>query len=183
MEELLQVDLEVGPLLQVFHPFDGLLQNLVRSLRGRDLLLHPRLDFGHSLILEELNQPAIPSLQHRNFACDFLEAVVKVLLVIGSVDRQGLLQVVGEADVIHDVASALSPGNPVHTSNGLQQVVILHLLVDVHNLLDGGIKAGQEHVAHDQEGNPRVDLLRVAVIEAPLEVLDGIDLLPVLAQG
>ena len=42
LKELLQVDLEVGPLLQVFHALDGLLQDLVGSLRVGDLLLHPR---------------------------------------------------------------------------------------------------------------------------------------------
>jgi hypothetical protein len=88
--------------------------------------------------------------------------------------------VVGQSDVVHDVTTGLPLGDPVDSCDGLQQIVVFHLLVDVHHLLDGRIEAGQEHVAHDQEGNASVDLLRVVVVKPSLEVFDDINLLPLL---
>ena len=53
----------------------------------------------------------------------------------------------------------------VHAGDGLQQVVLPQPLVDVHHLLDRGVEAGEQHVAHDQEGDAGVDLVRVVEIE------------------
>ncbi len=89
---------------------------------------------------------------------------------------------VGQADVVDDEAAVLVLGHPVHPGDGLQQVVLPQLLVDVHHLLDRRVEAGQQHVADDQEGDAGQRLVRVVEVEGLAEVLDRIPALRFLAR-
>ena len=82
---------------------------------------------------------------------------------------------IGQTDVIHDVSTSLSFGDSVYSGDGLQEVVIFHLLVDVHDLFNRCIEAGEQHVAHDQERHACVDLLRVVVVEFAFEILHSVN--------
>ena len=81
---------------------------------------------------------------------------------------------VGQPDVVDDEAATLVLGHSIHARDGLQQVVLLQLLVDVHDLLYGRIEAGQQHVANDQKGDAGQILVVVVEIERFAEVLDRV---------
>ena len=65
--------------------------------------------------------------------------------------REGLLELVGQAEVIDDQAAGLVPEDAVDPGDGLHQAVALHRLVDVHRVQAGGVEAGQPHVADDHQ--------------------------------
>jgi hypothetical protein len=75
---------------------------------------------------------------------------------------QGLLELIGEAQVVDDEAARLVPEDAVHARDRLHQAVPLHRLVDVHRVQARRIEAREPHVAHDDE------LERVARILEPL---------------
>ena len=63
----------------------------------------------------------------------------------------GLLKLVGEADVVHHQAARLVAKDAVHARDRLHQPVAAHGLVDVHRVQAGRVEARQPHVAHDHE--------------------------------
>ena len=143
---------------------------------------HKRLDLPHAQGVKVLQQPVVPLIQHRQFRRDVLQPVPQLLqLVAGGVERQRIGQVIGEPDVIHDVAALLAMLDPVGAGNGLQEGVLTQLLVDVHHLFDGRIEPRQQHVAHDQERDPGVFLVRIFEVEAPTEVVHGLQARRLLA--
>ena len=52
---------------------------------------------------------------------------------------------------------------PVHAGDGLEQRVLLERRVEVHHLLDWRVEAGEQHVAHHQDGQ------RVGVVLEPFD--------------
>ena len=81
------------------------------------------------------------------------------------IELQRLCYIIEHAQVIHDQAVGLGLAEgAVGPANGLQEVVVLHRLVEIHHLQDGRIEAGQPHVAHDDQfsgSHPTIE------IEAP----------------
>ncbi len=67
------------------------------------------------------------------------------------VGRQRLLQLVGEAEVVHHQAARLVLEDAVHAGDGLHQPVPAHRLVHVHRVQARRVEAGQPHVAHDDD--------------------------------
>ncbi len=65
------------------------------------------------------------------------------------VGRQRLLQLVGEAEVVHHQPAGLVPEHAVHARDRLHQPVPAHRLVDVHRVQARRVEAGEPHVAHD----------------------------------
>ncbi|MCY4635210.1 MAG: hypothetical protein OXG04_12025, partial [Acidobacteria bacterium] len=47
----------------------------------------------------------------------------------------------------------------VHAGDGLEQRVLLERRVEIHDLLDRHVEAGEQHVAHDQDGQRVVPVL------------------------
>ena len=68
LEELLQVDLEVRPLLEVLHRLDRLLQDVVGLLGIGDRLLGKPLDLGNAQPDEQIDEPPVAGFQHGNLA-------------------------------------------------------------------------------------------------------------------
>ena len=96
---------------------------------------------------------------------------------------QGLIELLEDPEVVDDDAEFLQVVvRPVHPGNGLEQGVIAEPLVQVHDLEDGSIKSGEQHIADDENLHPREAVLRVIPLFLSLrarlrEVLYG--LLPV----
>jgi hypothetical protein len=60
--------------------------------------------------------------------------------------------VIKDADVVHDqTVSLLLAVGAVGTADRLQQVVVLHRLVQIHDLQDRRIEAGKELTGDDHE--------------------------------
>ena len=110
----------------------------------------------------------------------FLGAVGGGALALGvGVGFQGLLELVGDADVIHHQPAGLVLEHAVYAGNGLHQVVALHGLVHIHGVTAGRIEAGQPHIPHDHQPERVVD-----VLEALLEPFLGLLVVDVrLQQG
>ncbi len=66
-------------------------------------------------------------------------------------DGQRLLERLGDAPVVDDQAVRLAVGRAVHARDRLEQRVLLQRRVQVHDLLDGRVEAGEQHVADDQD--------------------------------
>ena len=77
------------------------------------------------------------------------------------VGGEGLLQVLGQAQVVHDQAARFVLEHAVDAGDGLHQAVAAHRLVDVHGVQAGGVEAGEPHVAHQH------DLQRVVGVAEP----------------
>ena len=71
------------------------------------------------------------------------------------VRRQRLFEFIGQADVIDDQPTRLVAEDSVHASDGLHQAVAAHRLVEVHGMQARSIKAGQPHIA-DEDDSERV---------------------------
>ncbi len=67
------------------------------------------------------------------------------------VGGERLLQLVGEAQVVHHQPAGLVPEHAVHAGDGLHQPVAAHRLVDVHRVQARRVEAGEPHVAHDHD--------------------------------
>ena len=64
-----------------------------------------------------------------------------------------VLEFRGDAPVVHDQAVGLLVAlRAVDAGDGLEQRVFLERGVQIHDLLDRGVEAGQQHVADDQDG-------------------------------
>ena len=64
---------------------------------------------------------------------------------------QGVLELVGQAQVIHHQPAGLVAEDAVDAGDGLHQPVALHRLVGVHGVQARRVEAGQPHVAHDDD--------------------------------
>jgi hypothetical protein len=67
------------------------------------------------------------------------------------VGGERLLELIGEAEVIHHQAAGLVAEDAVHAGDGLHEAVALHRLVGIHRVQAGRVEAGQPHVAHDHD--------------------------------
>ena len=67
------------------------------------------------------------------------------------VGGEGLAQLVGEAEVVHDEAAGLVLEDAVDAGDGLHEAVAAHGLVDVHGVQAGRVEAGEPHVADDDD--------------------------------
>ncbi|MNL15014.1 hypothetical protein D3C87_1359770 [compost metagenome] len=90
---------------------------------------------------------------------------------------------ISQADVVDDEASLLALRHPVHAGDGLEQIMLLEPLVDVHDLFDRRVEAGQQHVTDHQECDPGVGLVVVVEIEGLAEALNRIPVLRFLTRG
>src|SRR3984957_16043709 len=122
------------------------------------------LDLTNAQTLKKLKEASIPLFEDRDFRRQVFEAVLQVVQVLVGVYLQRFGKVVRQTDVIDDEAALFAVRNSIHARDGLEEVVLLQPLVDVHHLLDGRVEAGQQHVANDQERNARVRL--VGIIES-----------------
>ena len=64
---------------------------------------------------------------------------------------EGLLEVVGNADIVDHQAALLVAEDAVDPCNRLHQVVPLHRLVDVYGMDARSIKAGEPHIPDNNE--------------------------------
>ena len=80
------------------------------------------------------------------------------------------------------IVTRYTRGHAIHSGDGLQKVVLVQPLVDIHHLLDGRVKAGQQHVADDQEGDAGQHLLRIVEIERLAEVVNRVPAFGFLAR-
>ena len=74
------------------------------------------------------------------------------------VGHERLLELIGEAEVVHHETARLVPEDAVHASDRLHQAMALHRLVRIHRVQTGRVEAREPHVAHDHnlEGILRV---------------------------
>ena len=100
-------------------------------------------------------------LQHDRDGLGLVDGGLARAAALG-VGRQRLLQLVGQAEVVHHQPAGLVLEDPVHPRDGLHQPVPAHRLVHVHRVQARRVEAGQPHVAHDH------DLERVLRVAEPL---------------
>ena len=79
------------------------------------------------------------------------DALQQPFEVVARVRGERLLQVLADAVVVDDVADVLARGGAVDARDRLQQLRLLDRAVQVEDLLDRGVEAGQQHRLHDQE--------------------------------
>ena len=80
------------------------------------------------------------------------EALERALDFLRAVGGQGVLQMPGDAVVVHEDARRLPVPGSVHAGDGLEQLGLSDGTVEVHDALDGRVEAGEEHRLHDEEG-------------------------------
>jgi len=61
------------------------------------------------------------------------------------------LELICEAEVIHDQTAGLVLEHAIHATDGLHQAVALHRLVGIHRVQAGRVETRQPHVAHDHD--------------------------------
>ncbi len=91
----------------------------------------------------------------------FLEAILqqhlgigsaRAVVQFGSVNRDGVLDLLEQILVVHDVAEVLVLAvQPVGAADGLKQAVVLHGFVDVEIGAGRRVEAGEQLVHHDQQ--------------------------------
>ena len=74
-----------------------------------------------------------------------------LLAVVAGILAERALEVLRDADVVHDQPGRLVAEDAVDAGDGLHQAVALHRLVHVHRVHAGRVEAGQPHVADDDE--------------------------------
>ena len=89
-------------------------------------------------------------LQHHGDGLRGVEGRVALSAALGVGDER-LLELIGEAEVIHHQSAGLVAKDAVHTGDGLHETVALHRFVGIHRVQAGRVKAGQPHVAHDHD--------------------------------
>jgi hypothetical protein len=99
-------------------------------------------------------------LQHDG---DGLVFVNTRLVLIGlGILREGVLEILGNADVVHDKAGGFVAKDAIDAGDGLHQAVAAHRLVHIHGVHAGRIEAGQPHIADNHEFE------RIARVLSPL---------------
>jgi hypothetical protein len=78
---------------------------------------------------------------------------MRALHVVRREDGEGLLERLGDAPVVDDEPVGLLVIEDVRFTRAMawSSVCSLERRVEVHDLLDGRVEAGEEHVAHDQD--------------------------------
>src|SRR5208283_4314670 len=165
LQELLQVDLKIGTRLDVLHRADSSMQNPYFCARVGKRPGHEGFDVGDCAGTKVLQEPLVALLQDRKLCEDALQALPDILSVFLRVDRERRAEVIRQPDVIDDETALFAGGHPIHSGNGLQEIMLVQALVNIHHLLNGRVKAGQQHVAHYQEDDPGQHLLRIVEIE------------------
>jgi len=80
--------------------------------------------------------------------CVLVDADLSLALAFG-VGGHGLLEVLCEADIVHNEASGLVVEDTIDPCYGLHEPVVLHGLVEVHCVEAWGIESGEPHVTND----------------------------------
>ena len=109
----------------------------------------------------------LQAILQQHLGIDAAGAVIQ----LGGVDRDGVLDLLEQVLVVHDVAEVLVLAvQPVGAADGLEQAVILHRLVDVEVGAGRRVEAGEQLVHHDQQlhvrrllGEQRLGLLLVGL--------------------
>ena len=114
------------------------------------------------------NRRRVPALEPRQLVHDRLQ---RPLDVGGGEDRQGVVQLGGDAPVVDHQSVVLVVGAAVHAGDRLEEAVLPQRRVEVHDLLDRGVEAGEQHVADDQD-RERVTALLEA-LHQPVLLLAG----------
>ena len=68
-----------------------------------------------------------------------------------SVGSEGLLELVGQAEIVDDEAAGLVPEHAIDPGDGLHKPVAAHRLIDVHGVKAGGVETGEPHIAHQHD--------------------------------
>ena len=129
-------------LLQVKNPLDGSChhrQALLRRAAQCGCVVKAVVHVSHDLVL----------LHHDGDGLLFVDT--GVFLVVLGILLQRRLQVLRNADVVHDQPGRFVTKHTVHASNCLHQAVAAHGLVHVHRVHARRIKAGQPHIPHDHQ--------------------------------
>jgi len=141
-------------LLQVEDPLDG------PGQRCKPILRRPGKPPAEVEAVEHCAHDLVLPPQHRY---GFGRVDAGVPPVVARVPAEGGLQVLRDADVIHDQAGRLVAEHAVDAGDGLHEPVPPHGFVDVHRVQARRVEPGQPHVPHDHqpEGVVRVsDALR-----------------------
>ena len=104
---------------------------------------------------------------------------------------QHLLQVAGDAAVVHHQAVRLLGGHPVahmgepavHPGDGLEQPVLPQPPVEVEHLLHRGVEAGEQHVHHHQHLGVALGIDEGLGDQALVQLPGRVELDPVLGAG
>ena len=128
-------------------------------VEGKDMVLRAEQDgeaFGGSACPElfgfETVEHGVRHFQQLHQLRDgYLLRHARLVAVARRVFGQRLLQLVGDAQVVHDQAAGLVAEDAVHAGNRLHQPRTFHRLVDIHGVQAGHIEAGQPHIAHDDQ--------------------------------
>ena len=83
------------------------------------------------------------------------DALEQPFEVVAGVRGERLLQVLADAVVVDDVADVLARCRAVDAGDRLEQLRLLDRAVQIEDLLDRCIEAGQQHRLHDEERDRR----------------------------
>ena len=86
--------------------------------------------------------------QHPN-GLGFVDA--GLVAAVAGILPERALEVLRDADVVHDQPRRLVAEDAVDAGDGLHQPVALHRLVHIHRVHAGRVEAGQPHVADDHQ--------------------------------
>ena len=89
-------------------------------------------------------------LLHHRHPLGHIEGRIALATAVG-VGSQRLLELVGQAEIIHDESTGLVLEHAVHPCDGLHESVVPHRLVHVHGVQAGGVEAGEPHVPHQDK--------------------------------
>src|SRR5262249_40302053 len=110
-----------------------------------------------AMLREEFQNRSVTGAQLAQFLLGETQHVEHFVLLTLVVVVESLLQVTSDANVIDNKTLVLADAaHPVHARDRLEQSVVDNDLVQVHNLFDRGVKAGEEHVVDND--NPHVAL-------------------------
>ena len=179
----------VGPKIQRFLAREDRIHSAGEFLEGEDVLeadVFIVKEIEESVRVREILQ-AIAIEQRPNLAMRLHQGVDLFLAPAQRVDDLRLfalgigvqrpLEVMAHAHIIHHEALVFElVADAVDAGDGLQQVVIGDHLVQIHDLFDGGVEAGEQHVVDDDDTHPAIHLRRALAfdrIERQLEAPDA----------
>ena len=118
-------------------------------------LLKEVLDIGNTFIHKALDNFVVTHFKFRNLLFDsgeisleFFQILSRLMFFLCAIDAQGLVQVLGDTELVHNQTVCLAFLGAVHTGNGLHQVVFRQVFVEIHHLLDGRIETCQQTVTN-----------------------------------
>jgi hypothetical protein len=177
LAKFLEEDLEVGTALWFFERVDGLVNDLGFFGGAGEFPGDEGFDFRDGGSLKMVKEALVAFFENGDFALEVFQSVGDVLLVFLGVDREGRFEVVGETDVVDEETATFIFGDAVYAGDGLKEVVLAEFFIEIHDLLDRRIEAGEEHVADDEEGDAGVLLVVVggALAVAQELLLGGVE--------